>query len=429
MLTRRFFLQSTGAMAAYVGVGPILNAVAAPATQPVAARKTLVVVFLRGGIDGLNFVIPYADPDYNALRPSLKIGRPGETDGALDLDGFFGLHARCSALMPLFDSGQAVAAHAVGYAQNTRSHFEEQDRWETGVIGNTLGADGWLNRHLATSQGHGPVRAVSIGNTLPRILRGDAPAYAIRGLTDLGLPNDAHADKVAAALEHAYQCDPQTHDAQRSAARELVLQTGSETLEGMKLIKKVAAEPYTPAATYPEKNPLSGPLQSTARLIKADLGLEVVELDYGGWDSHNNQGDGIYGGFGDRVGRLGDALAAFAQDLGPRLEDTLILTLSDFGRTARQNGSRGTDHGWGNAMLAIGGGVGNTGEKTGVQQRRKVIGNWPGLSKDKLYQGRDLQHTTDFRDVLAEAVHLHLGNDQLKTVLPNHTFQSVGLVA
>ncbi len=427
-LTRRFFLQSTGALAVYCGVSP-LEALAASAVpgggRPVARGKTLVVVFLRGGIDGLNFVVPWADPNYVDLRKSLRIPKPDEADGALDLDGFFGLHPRAKALMRLADTGQLAAAHAVGYDKNTRSHFEEQDTWETGVVGNSVGADGWLNRHLLTSQGRGPVRAVALGDTLPRILRGDAPAYAVRGLADLGMPKPrADADTVAAALEHAYRVDPAAH---AGDARDLVHQSGRDTLEGVRLIQTVVEQPYKPAAEYP-KGGLAKRLAEAARLIKADIGVEVIQIDYGGWDTHNNQGSGIAGPYADKLQHLAESVDAFTRDLGDRLDDTLVLTLSDFGRTARENGTRGTDHGWANCMLAVGGPVSQTGQRTGHADRRRVVADWPGLAPDQLHQKRDLQHTTDFRDVLAEVVRVHLGNPNLEKVLPNHTFKPVGLV-
>lgn len=435
-ISRRFFLRSTGALAVYCGVSP-LEALAntAPATAAVAdaptvtAGKTLVVIFLRGGIDGLNLVVPFGDPNYAKLRKSLRIPSPGEgTDGAIDLDGFFALHPRMKAVQPWIDSGHFVAAQAVGYDQNTRSHFEEQDVWETGVIGNTVGSDGWLNRHLITSEGRGPVRAVALGSTLPRILRGDAAAYAIRGLDDLGLPKtrgDAdEAARVAAALEHAYHIDPMHLRERKADARDMVHQAGLTTLEGVKLIQKVAQEKYEPAAEYP-KSGIANELKTAARLIKANIGLEVIEVDYGGWDTHNNQGAGVGGNYGNQLQNLGDALAAFCKDLGDRLNDTLVLTLSDFGRTAAENGTAGTDHGWANAMLAIGGPV----AAAGGGSKRKVLTKWPGLAEDQLYQKRDLLHTTDFRDVLAEVTRVHLGNANLEKILPQHQFESVGLIA
>ena len=450
-VTRRFFLRSTAAVAAYTAITPahILADAGLTGTdiQRVRRGKTLVVIFLRGGMDGLNCLVPYGDPAYAALRKGIGVPRPGQPAGALDLDGFFGLHPRAAALAPLFKNGLATGLHAVGYDRNTRSHFEEQDTWETGVAGNTISSDGWLNRHLLTSQGRGPIRAVSIGDNLPRILRGPAPAFAVRGITDLSLftgKKEGQADtpaqtKMAAALEHAYACcDPRVHAAAEAAhakvaaqlpdAHSLLQQTASTTFEGIAEIRNVVSQPYTPAAAYPEKNALGARLQQVARLIKADIGLEVAEVDYGGWDTHQNQGKvtaaGDGGSYGNLVGNLAEALAAFAADLEGRMDDVLVVTLSDFGRTAAENGTGGTDHGWANCMIALGGPV----RAAGKGQARNVLGNWPGLGPEQLHQKRDLLHTTDFRDVLGELVGHHLGNRQLQTILPNHEFQRVGLI-
>jgi uncharacterized protein (DUF1501 family) len=237
LMTRRFFLKTTGAFAAYCGVAPFdafsqHEAAAISNASAVRKGKTLVAVFLRGGLDGLNLVVPFGEKHYYDLRKSIAIPQPGQKDGALDLDGFFGLHPAAEDLMPLFQSGEAVAIQAVGYDKNTRSHFEEQDVWETGVIGNTVNSDGWLNRHLLTSEGHGPIRAIAIGNNLPRILRGDAPAYAVRGISDLTMPpGHVKETAIAAALEHAYCSDPAGHI---SNAREMLAQTAGATLEGIR---------------------------------------------------------------------------------------------------------------------------------------------------------------------------------------------------
>lgn len=416
-VTRRYFLKSSGALALYCGFSPARLLANPDSATTVAKGKTLVIIFLRGGMDGLNFIVPYGDPAYAGLRKNILIGASGQPDGALDLDGFFGLHPRAAALQPLFAAGQARALHAVGYDLNTRSHFEEQDTWETGVIGNTVSSDGWLNRHLATSKGHGPVRAVSIGDNLPRILRGKASAFALHGIADLNFPSVAKGDDVAmrAALEHAY-CTPMPDH--RVAAQDLLSDTAETTIAGIDIIKKSAGEKYVPGATYP-KNELARRLSEAARLIKADIGLEVIEIDYGGWDTHQGQG-GVIGNYGNLVQNLADGLAAFHKDLGERMKDTLLLTISDFGRTAAENGTGGTDHGWANCMLALGAVAGKA--------PQPVISKWPGLSKEQLHQGRDLLHTTDFRDVLGEVVGDHLGNQALKTVLPNHEFKPVGLV-
>ncbi|MDE1170269.1 MAG: DUF1501 domain-containing protein [Verrucomicrobium sp.] len=424
-LTRRYFLKTSGLLALYCGITPFDLLAQAGLSQkdirPVAADRTLVVVFLRGGMDGLNFVVPHGDADYYKLRQSIAIAAPGSADGALDLDGHFGLHPRAAALRPLFQSGRAVALQAVGYDKNTRSHFEEQDTWETGVIGNTIASDGWLNRHLLTSAGRGPIRAVSVGDTLPRILRGEAPAYSMRGVDDLAFPKTAAPQDqalVGAALEHAYCCGPREAGQYAGAARDLLAETAQATFSGIEQLRGVVSAPYQPGAAYPE-NEFGRKLREVARLIKAGVGLEVAEIDYGGWDTHQNQG-GAAGNYGNMVEGLAQGLAAFNQDLGSRMENVLVLTLSDFGRTAKENGTKGTDHGWANCMLAVGGPVKN--------RPRPVLGNWPGLGPEQLHERRDLLHTTDFRDVLGEVVRVHLGNPNIERILPGHAFQPVGLV-
>jgi uncharacterized protein (DUF1501 family) len=425
-ITRRYFLKSTGALAVYCGINPLRTLADVGMTpadvNPVTKGKTFVAIFLRGGMDGLNFIVPHQDPGYLQLRHSIAIAAPGQVNGAIDLDGFFGIHPRGAALAPLFKNGTAMALHAVGYDLNTRSHFEEQDTWETGVTGNTVGSDGWLNRHLLTSEGHGPVRAVSIGNVLPRILRGKAQAFALAGISDLKLPSVDTVNEVqmAAALEHAYCTPPREHEA---AAQDLLAQSAQTTVDGIEFIKSKLSAMVASTVVYPKTN-IGKQLQQVAQLIKADIGLEVAEIDYGGWDTHSNEG-GFNGQYGDLVQGLAEGLAAFTQDLGDRLNDTLVLTMSDFGRTAAENGTGGTDHGWANCMLAIGGDLA-TSSAGGIV--KPVLSKWPGLLKEQLHQERDLLHTTDFRDVLGEVVSVHLGNPQIKTVLPSHDFKPVGLL-
>jgi uncharacterized protein (DUF1501 family) len=411
-------------VAAYCGICPLdLLGQAQSSATAVKVGKTLVVIFLRGGTDGLNLVVPYGEKAYYEARKTLAIAKPGSPEGALDLDGFFGLHPAAQALNPLFAQGKAMALHAVGYSQNTRSHFEEQDVWETGVIGNTISSDGWLNRHLLSSQGHGPIRAISIGDSLPRILRGQAPAYAVRGISELTLPERGGNADITAALEHAYHSPSPAMEGMQADANDLLAQTGRTTLEGVKILKTIAAQPYEPGAVYPETG-LAKRLKEVARLIKADIGLEVAEVDFGGWDTHNNQG-GFQGAFADRVRELSEAMAAFHADMGSRMDNVLLMTLSDFGRTVAENGSRGTDHGWANCLLAMGGPVlqGSAGKP------RPVLTDWPGLAEEQLQDKRDLKHTTDFRDVLAEVVTQHLGNPLLEKILPTHTFKPVGLLS
>jgi uncharacterized protein (DUF1501 family) len=425
-ITRRYFLKSTGALAVYCGVNPLRTladvGMTAADVKPVSKGKTFVAIFLRGGMDGLSMIVPYGDPGYLQLRQSIALNAPGKDSGVADLDGFFGINPRAAALAPLFKNGTAMALHAVGYDLNTRSHFEEQDTWETCVIGNTVNSDGWLNRHLITSQGHGPVRAVSIGNVLPRILRGKAPAIAVHGISDLTLPGtDNISDaQVSAALEHAYCTPPREHE---SAAQDLLAQTSQTTLDGIELIKSKMSAMVPSSTVYPQTE-FARRLQQVAQLIKADIGLEVAEIDYDGWDTHGNQGNAS-GNFGNLAQGFAEGLAAFVSDLGDRLNDVLVLTMSDFGRTAAENGTGGTDHGWANCMVAIGGDLA-TSSPGGIV--KPVLSKWPGLGKEQLHQGRDLLHTTDFRDVLGEVVSIHLGNPQIKTVLPGHDFKPVGLL-
>ncbi|MGA0846142.1 MAG: DUF1501 domain-containing protein [Luteolibacter sp.] len=415
-ITRRRFLE-LGAAAASAGAFALPRT---QASQPVIQGRTLVAVFLRGGIDGLNLIIPHGDKNYYSHRSSLAIPRPSGADGsAMDLDGFFGLHPATASLMPMFRDGRAAALQAVGYAENTRSHFEEQDTWETGVVGNSLSSDGWLNRHLASSTGHGVIRAVAIGGNLPRILRGRAPAYAIRSVNDLAMPKThADAELLRAALETAYCSKPDP--ARAAATAKMLAKTAAATLEGTRQLESIAKAGYQAAhgAVYPNTT-IARQFQEAARLIKAKAGTEVIQIDYGGWDTHNNQGAAT-GGYANRLRELSEAMAAFSQDLGDDLRDVLVLTLSDFGRTVRENGTRGTDHGWANCMIAIGGSL--------AKQAKPVLGEWPGLDDEQLHQGRDLRHTTDFRDVLGEVVKKHLGNHNINAVIPGYQNTKVGLL-
>lgn len=429
-LTRRVFLRASGAAAAYLGVSeldPLLSLAAPLQSRPVKRDKTLVVIFLRGGADGLNIVVPYGDPHYARLRPSIAISAPaaGRDNAALPLDDFFGLHPALAPLVPLFASELAVAAHAVGYDKNTRSHFEEQDVWETGLVGNTVHSDGWLNRHLQTSEGHSPLRAVSIGDSLPRILRGDAPAYAIRGLDELRMPQgQAGETRLKAALERAYG---QQHESDRAAtdgATTLLSSAARGTLDAIEQLKSISL--HTPKQPYPD-GALGRQLHHAAALVRAGIGVEVIEIDFGGWDTHQYQGNAAGGQLRDLLAQLGAGLAAFAADLEDRMNDVVVATLTDFGRTAAENGTFGTDHGWANCMLLLGGGVRRA--RRAASQPRPVVTAWPGLAPDQLHEKRDLLHATDFRDVLAELAAQHLGNANLAKVLPQHEFKPVGLVA
>ena len=362
-----------------------------------ASNKRLVVIFQRGAADGLNIVIPHAEPSYYAMRPSIAIPR----NQVIDLNGFFGMHPAMSPFKPLWDQGHLAIVHAAGSPDTTRSHFDAQDYMESGTPGVKNTADGWLNRTLQTEGAAGtPFRAVALGTSLPRILSGKASAVAVSSVNGFSIAN---GNPAAAPLGS-------TFEAMYAQSVDSVLHgTGNETFEAVRMLKSADPQRYSPApgANYP-KGHFGDALRQTAQLIKANLGVQVAFTDIGGWDHHVNEGAAE----GQLAGVLRDfsqSIAAFWTDLGPLGEDTVIATMSEFGRTARENGDRGTDHGHANVMFLIGGPV-----KGG-----RVYGQWPGLDPAQLNEGRDLALTTDFRRVLGEAVASHLGNAQLNTVFPD----------
>ncbi len=377
-----------------VGSAPLwLQRAALADDAPGRRRKVLVAIFQRGAADGLNIVVPHAEKRYYNLRPTISV--PQST--VIDLDGFFGLHPSLAPLKPLWDRQQLAIVHAAGSPDPTRSHFDAQDYMESGTPGLKATTDGWLNRALPAEAGKpSPVRAVSLGPNLPRALRGTNNAVAVDNLNSFSV-RDAAAAKV---LESMY-----------AGSQDQVLGgTGRETFEAVALLQSIQKTPYQPAAgaNYP-KGRFAESMRQIAQLIKADVGVEVAFADIGGWDHHVNE----VGQLTARLDEFGSSLAAFYQDIGDRMEDVVVVTMSEFGRTAKENGNRGTDHGHANAMFVMGGPV-----KGG-----KVYGKWPGLAPEQLYEQRDLALTTDFRDVLSEAVYRHLGNRSIKPVFPNYEAQ------
>jgi uncharacterized protein (DUF1501 family) len=401
MTTRRLFLKSSGLAMFGIGAAPMWLARAADSSSP--RKKVLVAVFQRGAVDGLNVVVPFGEKNYYSLRPTIAIPTPKSgTESAIDLDGFFGLHPGLAPLKPIYDTNQLAIVHAVGSPDPTRSHFDAQDYMESGTPGRKATTDGWLNRALPASVDvrKSPVRAVSLGPSLSRALRGHNEAVAINNLNEFKV-SDAGG---ATTFESMYT----------STLDKMLSGTGRETFDAVKLMQSIQSQPYTPAggAKYPGGR-LGQSLMQIARLIKADVGLEVAFTDVGGWDTHVNE-VGQTPGAGQLANLLenfAQALAAFHQDLGDRMEDVAVVTMSEFGRTARENGNRGTDHGHANVMFAFGGGI----------RGGKVYGEWPGLAPEQLYENRDLALTTDFRDVLGELVAKHLGNGQLAGVFPEYT--------
>jgi len=385
MVTRRIFLKSSGIALVTLGFAPsfVARAAAAAGTQ----RKLLITVFQRGAVDGLNMVVPFGEPAYYTARPTIAIARPGTAQGAIGLNGYFGLHPRMAALKPLWDNRALAIVHACGSPDSTRSHFDAQDYMESATPGVKSTRDGWLNRYLQIARtAHDPLNAVAVTRQMPRALQGAAPALAMGSVSEFGVRGDMD---VRDSFEEAY-----------AAARDQVLHaTAGDAFDAMRTLSSKASGPYRPGngARYP-RSPFGQALQEIARLAKADVGLEIAFAESNQWDHHANEG-GATGQIANRLDDFATGLAALAQDLGDRMADTVILTMSEFGRTIAENGNRGTDHGHGNAMLVIGGNV-----KGG-----EVYGKWPGLRVEDRFEGRDLAVTTDFRDVFAEVVVRHLG--------------------
>jgi uncharacterized protein (DUF1501 family) len=374
----------------------------ASAASPAGARKKiLVAIFQRGAVDGLNMVIPFGEPRYYELRPSIGIPKPdGTPNSAIDLDGFFGLHPSLAPLKPMFDARHLAIVDAVGSPDPTRSHFDAQDYMESGTPGYKGATDGWLNRALPAASGPvSPLRAVSLGDSLARTLRGRNDAVAVRNLNDF----QVHDAQGAASFESMYENSLDT----------VLHGTGKETFDAVRIMQSIQKQTYAPSngANYGNGG-FGKSLQQIAQLIKANVGVEVAFADIGGWDTHVNEvgGQPTNGQLANNLAQFAQALAAFYHDLGDRMEDITLVTMSEFGRTAKENGDRGTDHGHANVMFVLGGDV----------RGGKVYGDWPGLQEEQLYDGRDLALTTDFRDVLSELVSRHLGNSNLRSVFPGY---------
>lgn len=397
MTSRRAFLKSSALAMFGMGAAPAWLTRAVYAGEGSGRRKkVLVTIFQRGAADGLNIVVPHGEKRYYELRPGIAIPKRE----VVDLDGMFGFHPALAPLQPLFTQKQLAIVEAVGSPDPTRSHFDAQDYMESGTPGRKATADGWLNRALPpTAAPLSPVRAVAFGDQTPRSLRGKNAAITVRDLSQFGV-RDAMSGSTFEQM-YAGTVDTVLHG------------TGKDTFDAVKLLQSLQKQPYTPAPGVRYPNGRLGPsLKQIAQLIKADVGLEVAFADIGGWDHHVNEvGASVRQGvLYNLLNEYGQALAAFYQDLGDRMEDVVVVTMSEFGRTARENGNRGTDHGHANHMLVMGSRV-NGG---------KVLGEWPGLEQEQLYEGRDLALTTDFREVLGELVAGHLQNTRLDAVFPGY---------
>ena len=399
-MNRRFFLHKGALALAGTTTIPgflVRSVLAQTAASP---KRRLVVIFQRGAADGLNIVVPYREKNYYAMRPSIAIPQ----NQVLDLDGFFGLHPSLASFKPLYQQGHLAVVHAAGSPDMTRSHFDAQDYMESGTPGIKSTQDGWLNRALQAEDrrchcNHTPFRAVALGPDVPRTLAGSVSAIALNDVNTFSVGGRGPAPSPAASAFEAMYA---------SSGDRIFHAAGDETFEAVKMLRTANPAQYMPGngAVYPNSE-FGNNMRQIAQLLKANLGVEAAFTDVSGWDTHQNQG-AVNGQLSNRLGDLSDSIAAFWRDMGDSGENITLVTMSEFGRTARENGTGGTDHGHANAMFILGGEI-----KGG-----KVYGRWPGLANEQLNEGRDLALTTDFRDVLGEVVWHTLGAANLEMVFP-----------
>ncbi len=404
-INRRFFLHKGALALAGTTVIPqflIRKVMAETVTSP---NKRLVVIFQRGAADGLNIVVPHQERNYYAMRPTIAIPQ----NQVIDLDGFFGLHPSMSAFKPLYDQGHLAIVHAAGSPDMTRSHFDAQDYMESGTPGVKGTDDGWLNRALqaedlhrrcAGTCEHTAFRALALSADVPLTLAGKVPAIALSNVNSFTVAGPKPSP-AAAAFQAMYG----------ESGDQILHATGDETFDAVKMLRAANPAQYKPSAEYPN-TAFGNNMKQIAQLLKANLGVEAAFTDINGWDTHQNQG-GINGQLAARLSDFSSSIAAFWRDMGDQAENVTVVTMSEFGRTARENGTAGTDHGHANAMFVLGADV-----KGG-----KVHGKWPGLEPEQLNQGRDLALTTDYRQVLSEVVTHTLGASNLNVVFPNAQLQ------
>ncbi len=392
MLTRRCFLRGSAVVMAGVGSAPMWLARAASAAE--TKKKTLVAIFQRGAADGLNIVAPFGDKQYKELRPIIGLQAPMGPNGPIDLDGHFSLHPSLQPLQALWKKEQLAIVHAAGSPDPSRSHFDAQDYMESGTPGRAS-SDGWLNRALtAPAPDTSPLRAIALGAQMPRTLRGDRPAISITGAQTFQIGGD----DTATVLESMYA----------ASLDKRLASTGKDAFAAKRTIESVNHLPYDQSTNqqYFQGGELGRNLQQLARLIKANIGIEAAFAEVGGWDHHGNEVPQL----SNLLRQFGMAIDAFYKDMGDRMEDIVLVTMSEFGRTAQENGNGGTDHGHGGVMMVMGGPV----------RGGKVYGKWPGLEREQLYEGRDLAVTTDFRAVLSELVLRQMGQKDLAHVFPGY---------
>jgi len=403
-MNRRFFLHRGALAVAGTTAMPHFLVRSVLAQTASTQGQRLVVIFQRGAADGLNVVVPYQEKNYYKMRPSIAIPQ----NQVIDLDGFFGLHPSLAAFKPLYVAGNLAIVQACGSPDTSRSHFDAQDYMESGTPGIKSTEDGWLNRSLQAEdacncgrhlQEHTAFRALALGADVPRTLAGKIPAIAIGNVNTFSVGGrGAQPGPAASAFEAMYA----------GSDDKIFHAAGDETFEAVKMLRAANPGQYAPApdAQYPNSE-FGNSMKQIAQLLKANLGVEAAFTDVGGWDTHQNQGS-VNGQLANRLTDFSNSIAAFWRDMGDGAANITLVTMSEFGRTARENGTGGTDHGHANAMFVLGGQV-----KGG-----EVYGRWPGLDNDQLNEGRDLALTTDFRQVLGEVVTHSLGAENLDEVFP-----------
>ncbi len=384
--SRRSFIGKLGASA--------LSLLVSPASAAEGDKKdVLVCIFQRGAMDGLNAVVPYTEGRYYDLRPTLGIKAPGSGDGsAIDLDGSFGFHPAMAPLKPLFDAGNLAVVHAAGASQVDRSHFSAQRLMELGINGQGQAAGGWLGRYLNSQPvAGGTFQAISVANSTQKSLSGYPQALAMASASDFRLTS-RYAEEISPLLVNL------------SSQQNALGGQMTSTLTALNSFASLGVEdiPVDNGASY-ANNSFGRAMRQAAQFIKADIGVEIICVDTGGWDHHNNLASRL----NNKLTELSGGLAAFVQDLGARMANVTVITMTEFGRRAKENGSAGTDHGRASCMFAIGNNV-NGG---------KVYADWPGLAENQLNKG-DLEITTDYRTVLGELINKHLRGGPLDQIFP-----------
>ena len=403
-INRRFFLHRGALAVAGTAAIPNFMVRSVLAEAAPAPGQRLVVIFQRGAADGLNVVVPYREKNYYSMRPTIAIPQ----NQVIDLDGFFGLHPSLASFKPLYDQGHLAIVHACGSPDMSRSHFDAQDYMESGTPGVKGTDDGWLNRALQAEDllhrcegtcEHSAFRALALGSDVPLSLAGKIPAIALNNVNGFNVAGRGPNPSPAANAFQAMYAD---------SGDQIFHAAGDETFEAVKMLRDANPAQYQPAngANYPN-NDFGNSMKQIAQLLKSNLGVEAAFTDVSGWDTHQNQG-GVNGQLANRLSDFSQSIAAFWRDMGDSAENITLVTMSEFGRTAHENGTGGTDHGHANAMFVLGGHV-----KGG-----KVYGKWPGLANEQLNQGRDLALTTDYRAVLGEVVTSTIGARDLEKIFP-----------